>query len=78
MVELRCTLLMRVGGRLVRGLQSEYLNGVTTETKVDPDSFNFYEFKQPRNLLPGFFTVNEGLITAFRPQLYLSSPLCCK
>ncbi|KAG5530411.1 hypothetical protein RHGRI_025382 [Rhododendron griersonianum] len=34
---------MRVGGRLVRGLQSEYLNGVIAETKVDPDSFSFYE-----------------------------------
>ncbi|KAG5531442.1 hypothetical protein RHGRI_026154 [Rhododendron griersonianum] len=43
MVDLRCTLLMRVGGRLVRGLQSEYLNGVIAETKVDPDSFSFYE-----------------------------------
>ncbi|XP_058218763.1 uncharacterized protein LOC131329571 [Rhododendron vialii] len=43
MVDLRCTLLMRLSGRLVRGLQSEYLNGVIAETKVDPDSFNFYE-----------------------------------
>ncbi|KAG5549515.1 hypothetical protein RHGRI_014745 [Rhododendron griersonianum] len=39
MVDLRCTLLMRVAGKLVKGSPSKYLNGVIAETKVDPDSF---------------------------------------
>ncbi|XP_058223177.1 uncharacterized protein LOC131332884 [Rhododendron vialii] len=43
MVELRCTLFMRVGGKLLRGSQSKYLNGVIAETKVDLDSFSLYE-----------------------------------
>ncbi|KAG5549516.1 hypothetical protein RHGRI_014746 [Rhododendron griersonianum] len=43
MVDLRCTLLMRVAGKLVRGSQFEYLNGVIAETKVDPYSFTFYD-----------------------------------
>ncbi|KAG5516387.1 hypothetical protein RHGRI_037187 [Rhododendron griersonianum] len=43
MVDLRCTLNIRVGGKVVRGSQSKYLNGVIAEMKVDPDSFTFYE-----------------------------------
>ncbi|KAG5538185.1 hypothetical protein RHGRI_018937 [Rhododendron griersonianum] len=75
MVDLRCTLNIHVGGKVVRGSQSEYLNGVIAEMKIDPDSFTFYEFIHPRNLLPGFFTVNDGLITTHRPHLHFSSPL---
>ncbi|KAG5529494.1 hypothetical protein RHGRI_030026 [Rhododendron griersonianum] len=43
MVDLRCTLNIRVGGKVVRRSQSKYLNGVIAEMKVDPDSFTFYE-----------------------------------
>ncbi|KAG5544989.1 hypothetical protein RHGRI_017446 [Rhododendron griersonianum] len=48
------------------------------ESSDEEEEENIALFTQPRNLLPGFFTVNEGLITAFRPQSHLSSPLCCK
>ncbi|XP_058217631.1 uncharacterized protein LOC131328749 [Rhododendron vialii] len=43
MGDLRCTLNTCVGGKVVRGSQSKYLNGVIAEIKVDPDSFTFYE-----------------------------------
>ncbi|XP_058185803.1 uncharacterized protein LOC131303027 [Rhododendron vialii] len=43
-LDLRCTLLARVGGKLVRGAHGEYKDGVTTEIKVDLDSYTFYEF----------------------------------
>ncbi|KAG5521488.1 hypothetical protein RHGRI_033899 [Rhododendron griersonianum] len=42
--DLRCTLLVRVSGKLVRGAHWEYKDGVTAEIKVDPDSYTFYEF----------------------------------
>ncbi|KAG5512945.1 hypothetical protein RHGRI_038642 [Rhododendron griersonianum] len=41
-LDLRCTLLARVGGKLLRGAHWEYKDGVTAEIKVDPDSFSFY------------------------------------
>ncbi|XP_058211693.1 uncharacterized protein LOC131323870 [Rhododendron vialii] len=43
-LDLRCTLLARVGGKLVRGAHWEYKDGITTEIKVDLDSYTFYEF----------------------------------
>ncbi|KAG5562739.1 hypothetical protein RHGRI_005462 [Rhododendron griersonianum] len=42
-LDLRCTLLAHVGGKLLRGAHWEYKDGVTVEIKVDPDSFTFYE-----------------------------------
>ncbi|KAG5531620.1 hypothetical protein RHGRI_026289 [Rhododendron griersonianum] len=42
--DLRCTLLVRVSGKLVGGAHWEYKDGVTAEIKVDPESYTFYEF----------------------------------
>lgn len=46
MVDLRCTLKIHVGGQIVRGTQVEYVEGVMATSKVDPDSFTYYDLME--------------------------------
>ncbi|KAG5522560.1 hypothetical protein RHGRI_034647 [Rhododendron griersonianum] len=62
-LDLRCTLLARVGGKLIRGAHWEYKDGVTAEIKVDPDSYTFYEFMDVIKEIG--YTVQEDNISVY-------------
>ncbi|KAG5544649.1 hypothetical protein RHGRI_017174 [Rhododendron griersonianum] len=62
-LDLRCTLLARVGGKLLRGAHWEYKDGVTAEIKVDPDSFSFYELMDVIREIG--YTVQEDNISVY-------------
>ncbi|KAI8535775.1 hypothetical protein RHMOL_Rhmol10G0200000 [Rhododendron molle] len=62
-LDLRCILLARVGGKLVRGAHWEYKDGVTAKTKVDPDSFTFYELMDV--IMEIGYTVQEDNISVY-------------
>ena len=44
--KLRCTLQIHIGGKIVRGSQVEYVNGVRAESRLDPDKYTYYDLMQ--------------------------------